>query len=86
MVGNSIISGSRENLLKTNKYKVKVRSVRGVAVQDMTDSIKPILKREPSLITLHARPNNAVSMASWYLLNELIQLKSFIAESNKNGK
>ena len=43
---------------------MKVGSVRGVAVQDMTDSIKPILKREPSLINLHARPNNAVSMAS----------------------
>ena len=45
MVGNSIISGIRENLLNTNKYKVKVRSVRGVAIQDMADSIKPILKR-----------------------------------------
>ena len=53
-----------ENLLKTNKYKVMVPSVRDVAVQDVTDSIKPILKRVLNFIILHVRPNNAVSMAS----------------------
>ena len=42
IVGDSIISGIWEDLLTMNKHKVKVRILRGGAVEDTTDTIKSI--------------------------------------------
>ena len=40
IVGDSIMSGVREELLKTDKHKVKVRFFRGETIKDIGDSIK----------------------------------------------
>ena len=76
----------REDLLITNKRKVKMRFLRGGTVEDTTDNIKSILKRGPDFIISHVGTNNAVSMISRDILSKLIQLKPFITESSKNYK
>ena len=76
----------REDLLITNKRKVKMRFLRGGTVEDTTDNIKSILKRGPDFIISHVGTNNAVSMTSRDILNKLMQLKPFIMKSNKNYK
>ena len=76
----------REDLLITNKRKVKMRFLRGGTVEDTTDNIKSILKRGPDFIISHVGTNNAVSMISRDILSKLIQLKPFITESSKNDK
>ena len=37
------MSGIREELLKTDKHNIKVRFFRGGTIEDMEDSIKPVL-------------------------------------------
>ena len=59
IVGDSIMSGIREELLKTDKHNVKAKFFRGGTIEGMEDNIKPILKREPDYIILHVRTNNA---------------------------
>ena len=42
--GDSTISGIREELFKTDKHSVKVRSFRRGTIGNMEDNIKPILR------------------------------------------
>ena len=75
IVDDSIMSGRREELLKTDKHNVKVRFFRGGTIEDMEDNIKPILKREPDYIILHVGTNNATNLTARYILDKLLQLK-----------
>ena len=75
IVGDSIMSGIREELLKTDKHNVKVRFFRGGTIEDMEDNIKPVLKREPDYIILHVGTNNATNSTARDILDKLLQLK-----------
>ena len=58
IVVDSIMSGRKEELLKTDKHNVKVRFFRGGTIEDMKDNIKPILKRKPDYIILYVGTMN----------------------------
>ena len=75
IVGDSIMSEIKEELLKTDKHNVKVRFFRGGTIEDMEDNIKPILKREPDYIILHVGTNNATNSTARDILDKLLQLK-----------
>ena len=49
IVGDSIMSGRKEELLKTDKHNVNIRFFRGGTIEDMKDNIKPILERKTEL-------------------------------------
>ena len=61
IVGDSIMSTIREELLKTDKQNVKERFLRHVTIKDMKDNIKPKLKRKPDYIVHHIETNNATN-------------------------
>ena len=86
IVGDSIMSGIREELLKTDKHNVKVKFFRGGTIEDMEDNIKPILKREPDYIILHVGTNNATNSTARDILDKLLQLKSKILNARKSCK
>ena len=86
IVGDSIMSGIREELLKTDKHNVKVRFFRGGTIEDMEDNIKPVLKREPDYIILHVGTNNATNSTTRDILDKLLQLKSKIINARKSCK
>ena len=86
IVGDSIMSGIREELLKTDKHNVKVRFFRGGTIEDMEDNIKPVLKREPDYIILHVGTNNATNSTARDILDKLLQLKSKIINARKSCK
>ena len=86
IVGDSIMLGIREELLKTDKHSVKVRFFRGGTIEDMEDNIKPILKREPDYIILHVGTNNATNSTARDILDKLLQLKSKILNARKSCK
>ena len=58
IVVDSIMSGRKEELLKTDKHNVKVRLFRGGTIEDMKDNIKPILKRKQDYIILYVGTMN----------------------------
>ena len=75
-----------KEFLKTDKYSVKVRFFRGGTIDDMEDSIKPILKREPDYIILHVGTNNATNLTARDILDKLQELKSKILNARKSCK
>ena len=75
IVGDSKMSGIREELIKTDKHNVKVRFFRGETIEHMENNIKPILKREPDYIIVHVRTNNATNLTACDILDKLLQLK-----------
>ena len=75
IVDDSIMSGIKEELLKTDKHNLKVRFFRCGTIEDMEDNIKPILKREPDYIILHVGTNNATNLTARDILDKLLQLK-----------
>ena len=84
IAGDSVMSGIREELLKTDKHNVKVRFFRGGTIEDMDDNIKPILKREQDYVILHVGTNNATNLTTRDILDKLLQLKSKIHNARKS--
>ena len=86
ILGNSIISEIREELLRTDKHNVKLRFLRGGNIEDMEDNVKPILKREPDCLILHVGTNNATNFTARDILGKLLQSKSKILNDHKSCK
>ena len=57
IVGDSIVRNLKGNLMSKNKT-VKVRSFPGSTIDDMTDFIKPILRRAPESVITHPGTND----------------------------
>ena len=85
-IGDSVVSGLKQELLSNKKHQVKVRCCRGTTVEDMFDYVKPILKRKPDYVVLHVGTNNAKDMTSRNILDKLLQLKTAVLDSDKNCK
>ena len=84
IIGNSMISGLDEKRMSSNG-SVKVRSFPGARIEDMTDYIKPLLKKCPSKVILHIGTNNAVSDNSRMIIDKTLSLKHFIESSLSNS-
>ena len=85
IIGDSMVSGLKEELLSNKKHQLKVRCCRCATVEDMFDYIKPILKRKPDYVVLHVGINNAKDMSSKIILDKL-QLKTAALDYNENCK
>ena len=46
IIGDSVVSGLKQELLSNKKHQVKVRCCRGATVEDMFDYVKPNFKTE----------------------------------------
>ena len=57
IIGDSILNGISEYGLNKN-HDVKVRPQSGATSQDIKDHIKPIIRRKPDLIIIHAGMND----------------------------
>ena len=86
IIGDSMVSGLKQELLSNKKHQVKVRCCRGTTVEDMFDYVKPILKRKPDSVVLHVGTNNARDMTSRNILDKLLQLKTAVFHSGENCK
>ena len=83
IVGDSIMSGIRVELLKADKHNVKVRFFR-----DMEDNIKTILKREPDYIILYVgrrSDNGKAALTNHHFCNFLEKLKTDIFKNRNIG-
>ena len=77
ITGDSIISGIAEKKF-TGPTKVKVRSFPGATIMDMRDHIKPLVRKKPAKIILHIATNDATDLNADQILEELLELKSYI--------
>ena len=77
ITGDSIISGIEENKF-TGLTEVKVRSFPGGTITDMRDHIKLLVRKKPAKIILHIATNDATDLNADQILEELLELKSYI--------
>ena len=77
IAGDSIISGIAEKKF-TGPTKVKVRSFPGATIMDIRDHIKPLVRKKPAKIILHIATNDATDLNADQILEELLELKSYI--------
>ena len=57
---------------------IKVRNFPSSTIRDMYDYVKPLLRKGPSHVILHAGMNDAVNSDSSTTVNQLIKLKEYI--------
>ena len=79
IIGDSILSG-----IICERLSRKGR-VGGTKVDDMKHRVIPLLRKEPSLVTIHAGTNDAPYL-TWKILDNLLTLKSFITDKLPNSE
>ena len=81
IVGDSIIRNLKGNLMSKNKT-VKVRSFPGSTIDDMTDFIKPVLRRAPESVITHIGTNDLKTKSEDEIIKNLKGLVEMIELCN----
>ncbi len=68
-------------LAKSSKQNVGVKCFAGATVGDMSDYIKPVLRRKPDNIVLHVGTNDTTSRKATEIMNDIDKLCQEIKEA-----
>jgi lysophospholipase L1-like esterase len=72
IVGDSIVKGLQQHKLsKAAKQNVGVKFFPGATVGDMSDYIKPVLRRKPDTVILYVGTNNATNKEASEIVNDI---------------
>ena len=69
-MGDSIASGINEKGL-SKKHTIKVRSYSGDTTKDLTDDIKPVMRKNPDLVAIHFGTNDITNNGNIYTINDI---------------
>ena len=82
IVGDSLVKGLNQyKLAKSSKQNVGVKCFAGATVGDMSDYIKPVLRRKPDNIVLHVGTNDTTSRKATEIMNDIDKLCQEIKEA-----
>ncbi|CAB3980684.1 RNA-directed DNA polymerase from transposon BS [Paramuricea clavata] len=86
IVGDSIVKGLQQHKLsKAAKQNVGVKCFPGATVgDDMSDYIKPVLRRKPDTVMLHVGTNNATNKEASEIVNDIDKLCQEVKEIDPN--
>ncbi|CAB4008485.1 Hypothetical predicted protein [Paramuricea clavata] len=85
IVGDSIVKGLQQHKLsKAAKQNVGVKCFPGATVGDMSDYIKPVLRRTPDTVILHVGTNNATNKEASQIVNDIDKLCQEVKEIDPN--
>ena len=82
IVGDSMLNGLDERKMKTGNGNVKVRAHPGATVTDMLDYLKPISRKQPSHLILHAGTNDIKSQTPVEIIGNFEKVKDMIANES----
>ena len=82
IVGDSMLGGVKEGLIGP-RGNIKVRSFPGATLDDMIDYLRPLLRKRPDRVLLHAATNNAISHDSHEIIQKILDVKAFIENEVK---
>ena len=82
IIGDSILNGLNENGLK-KRHNVKVRAHSGATSTDISDHIKPIIRRKPDCVIIHCGTNDITSKEG---MDTIKHLKQILSESKRESK
>jgi hypothetical protein len=84
-VGDSIVKGLQQHKLsKAAKQSVGVKFFPGATVGDMSDHIKPVLRRKPDTVILHVGTNNATNKEASEIVNDIDKLCQEVKKIDPN--
>ena len=78
------VKGVKEGLIGP-RGNIKVRSFPGATLDDMIDYLRPLLRKRPDRVLLHAATNNAISHDSNEIIQKILDVKAFIENELKKG-
>jgi lysophospholipase L1-like esterase len=82
IVGDSIVKGLQQHkLARAAKQDVTVKCFPGSTVGDMSDYVKPILRRKPDNIILHVGTNDTSKRKATEIMNDIYRLCQEIKEA-----
>ena len=81
IIGDSILNGLNENGLK-KRHNVKVRAHSGATSTDISDHIKPIIRRKPDCVIIHCGTNDITSKEG---MDTIKNLKQILSESKRES-
>ena len=82
IVGDSKLNGLDERKMKKCNGNVKVRAHPGATVTDMLDYLKPISRKQPSHLILHAGTNDIKSQTPVEIFGNFERVKDMIANES----
>ena len=86
IVGDSMLNGLDERKMKTGNGNVKVRAHPGATVTDMPDYLKPISRKQPSHLILHAGTNDIKSQIPVEIIGNFEKVKDMIANESSETR
>ena len=69
-----------KNLLKSGKHKFKIRYFPVARPDDMSDYMKPLIRKLPNYIIWHIGTNNALENKSTEVLDKILKRKKYKQE------
>ena len=81
IVGDSMLNALEEKRLSNNKNFVKVKNHPGATSQDIIDHLRPIIRKKPDMIIVHAGTNDLTSNIN-YLHNVKAMVKEIQQDNN----
>ena len=82
IVGDSMLNGLDERKMKKGNGNVKVRAHPGATVTDMLDYLKPISRKQPSHLILHAGTNDIKSQTPVEIIGNFEKVKDMIVNES----
>ena len=82
IVGDSMLNELDERKMKKGNGNVKVRAHPGAIATNMLDYLKPISRKQPSHLKLHAGTNNIKSQTPVEILGNFERVKDMIANNS----
>ena len=83
IVGDSMLGGVKEGLIGP-RGNMKVRSFPGATLDDMIDYLRPLLRKKPDRVLLHAATNDAVNHGPDEIIKKILNVKAFIENEVKD--
>ena len=82
IVGDSMLGGVKEGLIGP-RGNMKVRSFPGATLDDMIDYLRPLLRKKPDRVLLHAATNDAINHNANDIIQKILDVKAFIENEVK---
>ena len=82
VVGDSMINGMDERKMSNRRRVIKVRAHPGASISDMLDYLRPILRKKPTHLVLHAGTNDIRNLSPEEILDQFDKVNDVVTRDS----
>ena len=86
IVGDSMINGMDERKMSNRRRIIKVRAHPGASISDMLDYLRPILRKKPTHLVLHAGTNDIRNLSPEEILDQFDKVNDVVTRDSPETK